>query len=135
MVDVLLPRMQTNNKGHLVFLSLINNVRDYKLQCFVEGLFDAMLTELRHLSNSRDVQATLINVHKKLIVEDGDVDVKAGIFGKVSAKAAVTRVIDGVRRNETYVTMPTFMTYATQITRLMPASISRMLLDLMYRAF
>lgn len=76
-----------------------------------------------------------MNVHKKLIDDDGDEMnrmVKAGIFGKVSAKAAVNRVIDAVKRNETRVTMPTFMTYATKVTNFMPTTVARMILELMY---
>lgn len=135
LVDALLPRMQTHNRGHLVFISLINGLRDLKLQYFVEGLFDATLAELRHLSNSSGVQATLMNVHKKLIDDDGDglqQAIKSGIIGKVSAKAAVNRIMDAVKRNETRVTMPTFMMYATKLTRFMPTSVSHMLLELMY---
>lgn len=134
-MDILLPRMQANNRGHLVFITLINSIRDCKIQYFVEGLFDATLAELRHLSNSSGVQATLMNIHEKLTDDDGEELhqlTKSGIIGKVSAKAAVNRVIDAVKRNETYVTMPIFMTFATQIIRFMPNSVSHMLFELMY---
>lgn len=123
--------MQTANKGHLVFLSLVNSYRDYKHQQFVEGLFQAILPEGEASSEPQTgVYVSNVCIHQKLVNEG--TTLRSSVLGSVTAKAAADYVISGVRKNENYISMPSLMTFAVRCLNFLPNSISERILNLIY---
>lgn len=123
--------MQTSNKGHLVFLSLINSYRDYKHQHFVEGLFHAILPEVQAECGPRNgVYVSNVCIHKQLANEG--LAMKSGILGSVTATEAADYVISGVRNNEKSIMMPSFMTFVVKTLSFLPNSISTEIFNSIY---
>lgn len=124
--------MQTNNKGHLVFLSLINSYRDFKHHQFVEGLFYSTLPELQPSWGPRTgFYMTMIAIHKKFINENSN-PATSGILGEISVQNASEGIICSLRKNENFVVMPFYMSHLTQALKLFPQSITKKILNLIY---
>jgi hypothetical protein len=124
--------MITNNRGHLVFISLVNSYTDFKHLQFVEGLFNSILPELHPSWGPRTgVRGTLVNIHKNLLVQ-GDKP-RHGILGNVNINTAIEKIICGIRQNKKFVEFPSLMNVVLRFTNFfLPHDVSHKLLKLIY---
>lgn len=123
--------MMTNNRGHLVFISLVNSFTDFKHLQFVEGLFNSILPELHPSWGPRTgVRGTLVNIHKNLLV--GGETPQNRMLGNVSITKAVEKIISGIRQNKKIVEFPSLMNVVLRLSGFLPHTVSHKLLKLIY---
>ncbi|XP_043513965.1 17-beta-hydroxysteroid dehydrogenase 13-like isoform X1 [Frieseomelitta varia] len=134
LLDKVLPSMARAGRGHIVVLSSVaglfhttpgrSRIPLSAAQFAVQGLAKSIHTEARH--SNTNITVTLVHVYPFIVGAEVKRDIRFRIpsfFGTVSAKEAAKQILDGVRRNYLEFSVPGYIFYLSNISRIFPKEV------------
>lgn len=139
LLDTILPRMKRNKKGHIVFLTSTAGRNRFQhrhaltvSQFAVQGLFESIVDELRISRLSNKIKTTLVHIFPLIVNETAQNDIQfriPGFFGSIRADIAADKVLDGVRKNKSEISIPGYCLMASRLFKIVPKKIIFLLRD------
>lgn len=132
--------MKANCKGHIIFLksvaALNGNCHQSALsaQFAVQGLYEAIVEELRVGKLDSIIKTTLVHIYPFIVNEIRPNDHRLrvpGFFGAIHADKAAAAIIDGIRKNKTEISVPKYYLFISQVLKLYPRRVTLLLRDLL----
>lgn len=139
LLDSILPRMKKNKKGHIVFLTSTAARNRFQhrhaltvSQFAVQGLYESIVDELRISKISDRIKTTLVHIFPLVVNETNENDIQfriPGFFGSIRAEIAAKKVLDGVLKNKSEISIPGYCLMASRIVKIVPKNIIYLLRD------
>lgn len=141
LLEMVLPYMVLAGKGHVVLLSSVaafstslvqNRISLSTVQFAVQGLAKSLQTEFRRSNNN--IIVTLVHIYPFILGAEVYSDIRSRIptyFGTIPAKEAVKQILNGVRRNYLEFSVPGYIFYLGNISRIFPKKVSFMVSELL----
>ncbi|KAK1124722.1 hypothetical protein K0M31_006085 [Melipona bicolor] len=142
LLEMVLPSMELAGKGHVVILSSVaafsttvgqNRIPLSAAQFAVQGLAKSLQTEFRRSNNN--IIVTLVHIYPFVLSAEVYSDIRFRIpsyFGAIPAKEVAKQILDGVRRNYLEFSVPGFILYLGNISRIFPKEVSFMVSELLH---
>lgn len=129
--------MKANNKGHIVFLTSVAAISGFTQQLAlsvsqfaIQGLYESIVEELRISKSDKIIKTTLVHIYPFIISENLSNDIRfrvPGFFGSIRADVAAEKIIDGVRKNESEISIPSYSLYISHVLKILPRKVTLML--------
>lgn len=139
LLDSILPRMKSNMKGHIVFLTSTAGRNKFQhrhaltvSQFAVQGLFESIVDELRISRLSSKIKTTLVHIFPMIVNETHENDIQfrtPGFFGSIRAEIAAEKVLDSVMKNKSEISIPGYCLMASRLFKIVPKNIIFLLRD------
>lgn len=139
LLESILPRMKKYGKGHIVFLTStaarnrFHHRHALTVSKFaVQGLYESIVDELRVAKLSSQIKTTLVHIYPFVVCESKENDIVfrvPGFFGSIRADSAAQKVLDGVRKNQSEVSIPGYCLHISRIVKTLPKKIIFLLRD------
>lgn len=139
LLESILPRMKKYGKGHIVFLTStaarnrFHHRHALTVSKFaVQGLYESIVDELRVAKLSSQIKTTLVHIYPIVVCESKENDIVfrvPGFFGSIRADIAAEKVLDGVRKNQSEISVPGYCLHFSRILKTLPKNIIFLLRD------
>jgi all-trans-retinol dehydrogenase (NAD+) len=131
--------MKVNGKGHIVFLTSVASISGCTQQLAlsvsqfaIQGFYESILEELRVTKLDKTIKTTMVHIYPFIAYENRENDYRMrvpGFFGSIQASKAADRIIDGVRKNKTEISIPKYFLLMSQVLKIFPKKITLLLRD------
>jgi all-trans-retinol dehydrogenase (NAD+) len=129
--------MKANGKGHIVFLTSVAAISGFTQQLAlsvsqfaIQGLYESIMEELRISRSDRIIRTTLVHIYPFIVSENLANDIRfrvPGFFGSIRADVAAEKIIDGVRKDENEISIPSYSLYISHVLKILPRKVTLML--------
>lgn len=129
--------MKAKRKGHIIFLTSVAAISGFTQQLAlsvsqfaIQGLYESLVEELRISKLDGTVKMTLVHIYPFIVSENLERDIRfrvPGFFGSIRADVAADKIIEGVRKNETEISIPKYSLYISHVLKILPRKVTLML--------
>lgn len=136
LLDCVLPLMKSNGRGHIIFLTSVAAISGFSQQLAlsvsqfaIQGLYESILEELRISKCDNIIKTTLVHIYPFIVSENYENDIRfrvPGFFGSIAAETAAKKIIDGVRKNASEISIPSYSLYMSHVLKILPRKVTLM---------
>lgn len=132
--------MKKNRKGHIILLTSVAGTNGFSgflplnvAQFTVQGLFESIVEELAK-SRLDEIKTTLVHVYPFIISKNLENDIRLrvnGLFGSIRADVAAKKILDGVRKNQSEISIPSWALLFGRCLKILPRKVVFQLRELL----
>lgn len=129
--------MKAAQRGHIIFLTSVAAISGFTQhlalsvsQFAVQGLYESLLEELRISKLDNIIKMTLVHIYPFIVSENLETDIRfrvPGFFGSIRADMAAEKIIEGVRKNATEISIPKYSLYLSHVMKIFPRRVTLIL--------
>lgn len=131
LLGTILPHMKSNRKGHIIFLTSVASIgksveqlATNVSQFAVQGLYETVVEELRVTKFNNIIKTTLVHIYPFIFNENLALSLRLpGFLGSLRDDKAAETIINGIRRNKTEISIPSYGLMLSSILKLFPRTI------------
>lgn len=129
--------MKSNNRGHIIFLTSVAAISGFTQQLAlsvsqfaVQGLYESLVEELRISKLDSSIKMTLVHIYPFIVSENLEKDIRfrvPGFFGSIRADLAAEKILEGVKKNSSEISIPKYSLYISHVLKILPRRVTLML--------